>query len=146
MQTLVSAIRATGAQNLTLVAGLDYANDLTGWLKYPLWDPLHNLAASWHSYNWNRCATQTCWDATIAPVAAHVPVVASAIGENDCAHGYIDKLMSWADTHQVSYLAMTWNTWGCGDGPALIKNLLGEPTNFGVGFKDHLTRLTELRH
>ena len=48
-----------------------------------------------------------------APVAAQVPVVAGEIGQNTCAHDYIDQVMAWADAHGVGYLAWTWNPWGC---------------------------------
>ena len=53
MQALVNAVRRTGAHNVILVGGLRWANDLSGWLSYRPADPGHNLAASWHSYNFN---------------------------------------------------------------------------------------------
>lgn len=43
MQTLVDAVRKTGADNVIMLGGLDYANDLTGWLKYKPKDPDHSL-------------------------------------------------------------------------------------------------------
>ena len=91
MQTLVSAVRATGANNVIMLGGLEYANDLTQWLAYKPTDPDHNLVASWHSYNFNTCSTQSCWTSQIAPVLAQVPVVSGEIGENDCAGTYINS-------------------------------------------------------
>ncbi len=67
------------------------------------------------------------------------------IGENDCAHGFIDRVMNWADAHGVGYLGWTWNTWDCSGGPALISNYNGTPTNFGTGFKAHLQSVSTLR-
>jgi len=36
-------------------------------------------------------------------------MVAGEIGEDDCSHQYIDRLMSWLDRHGASYLALSWN-------------------------------------
>jgi aryl-phospho-beta-D-glucosidase BglC (GH1 family) len=61
MQTLVNAVRSTGANNVIMLGGIEYSNDLTQWLSYEPTDPDHDLAASWHSYNFNTCSTQSCW-------------------------------------------------------------------------------------
>ena len=81
---------------------------------------------------------RTWWEHALA---AQVPVVTGELGENDCAHNYIDQYMSWADAHGISYVGWTWDTWGCSDGPALISDYTGTPTAFGVGFRDHLAGL-----
>jgi hypothetical protein len=141
MQELVNTVRSTGASNVIMLSGVQYATALSHWLTYKPSDPLHNLAASWHSYNFNLCNTQPCWDSTVAPVAQQVPVIAGEIGENDCAHGYIDTLMPWLDSHGASYLAWAWDTWNCSGGPALISTYNGTPTTFGLGFAQHLTDL-----
>ncbi|WP_284749415.1 cellulase family glycosylhydrolase [Amycolatopsis sp. RTGN1] len=137
MQTLVNAVRATGATNVIMLGGLAYSNDLTGWLQYKPSDPAGNLVASWHSYNFNTCSSSSCWDSQLAPVAAAVPLVAGEIGENDCASGYVTGLMDWFDRHQASYLGWTWNTWPCTSGPALITSYDGTPTAFGAGIRAH---------
>ncbi|WP_237330138.1 glycoside hydrolase family 5 protein [Streptomyces sp. BA2] len=141
MQDLLDAVRGTGAKNLVLASGIAYANDLSGWLKHAPTDPAGNLAAAWHVYNFNSCANAGCWDATLAPVAAKVPLVAGEIGENTCSHGFIDTVMKWLDEHQASYLGWTWNTWNCSSGPALISSYDGTPTPFGIGLRDHLRAL-----
>ncbi|MEV0269950.1 cellulase family glycosylhydrolase [Hamadaea sp. NPDC050747] len=139
MQSLVNAVRATGAANVIMVAGLTWTNDLTQWLAYKPTDPAGNIVASWHSYNFNACVTTSCWDSQIGAVAAQVPVVAGEIGQNTCAHDYIDQVMAWADAHGVSYLAWTWNPWGCSSGNVLITDYSGTATaTFGEGFKAHL--------
>jgi hypothetical protein len=141
-QSLVNAVRATGATQPVLVGGNGWAGDLSSWLTYRPPDPANQLAASVHLYNFSSCTTQSCWASNIAPVAAVVPVVSGEIGENDCAHGFIDTYMAWADTAGVSYLGWTWDTWDCKSGPALISGYDGTPTNFGIGFRDHLASLT----
>ena len=74
-------------------------------------------------------------------MAAKVPVVTGEFGENDCAHGYADSYMTWADAHGLSYLGWTWNPWDCGGGPALISDWNGTPTAYGAGLRDHLAAL-----
>ncbi|HZR43528.1 MAG TPA: cellulase family glycosylhydrolase [Ktedonobacteraceae bacterium] len=143
MQTLVNTVRATGATNILMLGGLAYSNDLTGWLTNEPTDPNNNLAASVHIYNFNTCNNPSCWNSQIAPVAAKVPVIAGEIGENDCAHGFIDALMSWLDSANIGYLGWTWTvvTGGCSSGPVLITDYTGTPTAFGAGLHDHLLAL-----
>jgi endoglucanase len=142
MQTLVDTVRATGARNVILAGGLAYANDLTGWLASEPADPDHNLAASWHSYNFNRCSNISCWTSEVAPVMAQVPVVAGEIGENTCASGYITALMNWLDSQSSGYLAWAWNAdFPCASGPSLITSYAGTPTPYGAGYQAHLRSL-----
>jgi endoglucanase len=142
MQSMVNAVRSTGANNVLMLGGEEYANDLTDWLSYEPTDPDHNLVASWHSYNFNTCSSQSCWTSQVAPVAAQVPVVAGEIGENDCADGYVTPLMNWMDTEGISYLAWAWNAdFNCSSGPGLVSDYTGTPTNYGVGVEAHLQSL-----
>lgn len=141
MQDLLDAVRATGARNLVLVPGVAYSNDLSQWLAHRPADPAGNLAAAWHVYNFNTCSDEPCWDRTLAPVAAQVPLVAGEIGENTCGHAFIDRVMKWFDDRGLSYLGWTWNTWNCSSGPALITSYDGTPTAFGIGLRDHLRAL-----
>jgi hypothetical protein len=141
MQDLLDAVRSTGAQNVVLVAGNSYSNDLGQWLAQKPSDPTGNLAAAWHSYNFNYCKDASCWDQQLAPVAAQVPLVAGEIGENTCGHSYVDTLMAWLDERGASYLGWTWNTWDCSSGPSLISSYDGTPTAYGAGLRDHLLSL-----
>jgi endoglucanase len=143
MQTLVNAVRSTGANNVLMLGGLAYSNDLTQWLQYEPTDPDHDLAASMHSYNFNTCSSQSCWTSQIAPVIAKVPLIAGEIGENDCSGSYVDPLMSWLDSEGSSYLAWTWDDWtgGCSSGPTLITDYTGTPTAFGAAVKAHFLSL-----
>ena len=143
MQTLVNTVRATGANNVIMLGGLAFSNDLTGWLKYQPNDPDHNLVASWHSYSFNGCNTRSCWTRQVAPVIAQVPVITGEIGESDCADDYIDPLMAWLDSAHTSYLAWAWNaSFTCSGGPGLITRYSGHPTGYGAGYKAHLEKLT----
>src|SRR6185503_13874492 len=85
----------------------------------------------------NQCVTQSCWDSTIGAVAQQTPVMIGEIGQNTCAHDYIDRLMAWADGNGLGYAAWTWNAWGLcnSSGNDLILDNAGTPTStFGEGF------------
>jgi hypothetical protein len=127
MQSLVNAVRSTGATQPVLLGGLGWSSDLSSWLAFRPRDPANQTSASFHVYNFSGCNTATCWSAQVAPVAASVPVVTGEIGENDCASGFIASYMGWADAHAVSYLGWTWDTWNCSSGPALITAYDGTP-------------------
>lgn len=139
MQTLVNAVRATGAKNVIMVGGLEWANDLTGWLAHKPTDPENSLVVSWHSYSAQSCKTASCWDSIVAPLAAQVPIITGEVGDSICnAADYLPTLLPWANTHGLSYLGWTWNTWGDCDN-VLIKDYAGTPTdNYGQTFKDLL--------
>jgi hypothetical protein len=116
MQTLVDAIRATGATQPVMVGGLDFADDLSQWLEHAPSDPLNQEAASFHNYMGKACDNVACWNAEVASVAAHVPVVTGEFAadnyeEPGCAEGpnnFDNEYMDWADAHGVSYLAWAW--------------------------------------
>lgn len=141
MQTLVNAVRATGATNIIMLGGLQYSNDLLQWLQFEPGDPNHSLAASFHLYNGNICNTTTCWNSQVAPVAAQVPVITGELGQGNCAHDFIDTAMSWLDQQGIGYLGWAWNTYDCSSFPSLISDYSGTPTNYGVGFKQHFIAL-----
>ncbi len=137
LQALVDAIRGqagtayppTGADQPILVGGLNSANDLGSWWNAAaaapeVTDPVSppQIAASFHNY-WHPastvgvCFTVSCWNATVAPIAAQVPVVTGEFDQGyDCAHppttpalvSFDTTYMNWADAHGVSYLAWGW--------------------------------------
>jgi aryl-phospho-beta-D-glucosidase BglC (GH1 family) len=142
MQTLVDAVRDTGATNVIMVSGLEWTNQLDQWLDYMPDDPEGNIMASWHSYNFNGCVDAACWDRVIAPVAEQVPVQVGEFGQDTCAHNYVDRVMDWADANDIGYTAWTWNPWGCSGGSVLIEDWEGTPTStYGEGVRDHLASL-----
>ncbi|MGW7817864.1 cellulose binding domain-containing protein [Streptomyces puniciscabiei] len=142
MQDLVDSIRSAGAKNVIMAGGPAYSNDLSQWLTYKPTDPAGNLTAAYHVYNFNTCSTESCWNSTLAPVAAQVPLIAGEIGENTCSHGFVDQVMKWFDDRDLSYLGWAWNTWDCSSGPSLISAYDGTPTAYGIGLRDHLRALT----
>jgi endoglucanase len=169
MQTLLSDIRNVGATQPIIVGGLDYADDLgdtndangggQGWMQHAPDDPLNQEAASFHNYQGKGCDNQTCWDNTVKPVAAHVPVVTGEFAEdnylaagcnaNPGASTFDDRYMNWADSNGVSYLAWVWlvdDPPQQGDDPCdrhgLLSSYNGTPlAPNGTAVHNHLTAL-----
>ena len=154
MQSLIDAVRSTGARNVILVGGLGYAGSfyddenppVARWESFLPVDPLSQLAASIHIYPYTYCHDVACWLANIGPVAKRYPVIAGEVGEGDgsasyplCDGTFLTGFMNWADTLGVSYLAWTWNPWG--NCAALIGDFNGTPVNHGIAFKQHLAAL-----
>jgi hypothetical protein len=142
MQTIVNAIRATGATNVIALGGVQYSNALSQWLTYKPTDSLNNLAAVWHVYNFNTCNTVTCFNNTVAPVAAQVPLIATEIGVDNCDAAFLNTVMTFLDAKQQSYLAWVWATWGTAcSSIALVSDYQGTPTTYGQIYKTHLASL-----
>jgi hypothetical protein len=139
MQEMVTAIRNTGANQLILLGGNTWSNDLTQWIAYKPNDPLNNLAAAWHIYNFNYCSNTSCYNSDVGPVVSQYPVVATEFGADNCDGTYLNNLMSWLDSKGQGYLGWTWDTWGSGcSAIALVNDYSGTPTQYGQYLKDHL--------
>ena len=129
MQTLVDTVRATGAKNPIMVGGLDWANDMSGWLAHEPSDPLNSIVAAWHVYPGESCSSDACRTSDVNPIAAKVPVVIGEVGDSVCSGTtLVTSVVPWADAHGVSYMGWTWNTWGDCDN-VLIADYNGTPTN-----------------
>jgi hypothetical protein len=140
MQTLVGAVRSTGALQPVIATGIRWGTDLSGWLEHKPRDPRDQLAAGMHVFDFSYCTSRSCWATNVQPVAQHVPVVATELGQRDCSAAFMDRFMNWADTTGVSYLGWSWNPFGCG-GPALIETWGGRPTGPGRQLRAHLATL-----
>jgi endoglucanase len=142
MYALVDAIRSTGAKQPILLAGRHFANDLRGWLANRPRDD--RLIASFHNYDFQPCNTRACWDDTVAPVAAEVPVVAGEFGQIRCTASHVRRFMRWADRRGIGYVAWAW--WVLPDRRcstlAVLKDVDGRARRpNGTAFKAHLARL-----
>jgi hypothetical protein len=144
MQSLVDAIRSSGARQPIMVPGVGWGNDMTGWLQYRITDPVGQLVASWHSYPRQPCSSSDCWERWIRPVSDQVPVVIGEVGDSVCSDAaYVPGLLKWADGAGLSYLGWTWNAWSHCDN-VLITSYDGSPTRqFGTVFRDHLRSLSQ---
>jgi endoglucanase len=149
MQSLIDVVRATGATQPIVASGLNYANDLSRWLSAGLTDPLHQLVAGLHMYNTGPpgyCNARPCWDATVAPVAARVPVVTTEMGEFDQGSTFVTGYLDWAEGQarigrDVSYVAWSWDVALGVGGPSLVSSYDGVPTAFGSGVRTYFQGL-----
>jgi hypothetical protein len=146
MQSLVDAVRRTGAKQPLMIGGLAHASDFSGWAAHPVRDPLRQLIASVHVYNAGSCITVACWNRTLVPVGRNLPVVTGELGEHDGKSGFITTYMKWGDGQwqrhrSVSYLAWAWDAAQGEGGPSLITSYDGTPTTYGLGFRTYLEDL-----
>ena len=146
MQQMLNAVRATGAQQVVVAGGIEWSHNLDVWLQFKPDDPTGNLMAAFHVYQrpLSDCDTQACWDGALKAVSQNVPVLTGEMGEQDCAHGFIDDYMTGRTRRGISYLGWAWNPQNCNTFPALITNFDGTPTAFGQGLKDHLATFPAL--
>jgi hypothetical protein len=81
MQTLLDAVRATGAKNLVVAGGLDWAYDLSGFLGgYALKDPKGNgVVYANHNYP-HKGDTHERWLEKMRTATARIPVIVSEFG------------------------------------------------------------------
>ena len=143
MQTLVSAIRATGATNVIALGGVGFANYLSRWLAYKPSDPLNNLVAAWHVYNFNACSNASCWEAAAAPLMAAVPVLVTETGMNACDATWWNTFLDWLDARQTGYLAWAWNPWStdCNSRALVTDYYNATPTEYGAIYRTHLANV-----
>jgi len=147
MAEIVAAIRAAGAAQPILLDGLNYANDLTGWLANRPSDS--QLVASWHNYPGQGCSDTTCWNSQVVPVSATVPVIASEFGMTTSDPSFINGFMAWADAHQIGYAPWAWWYTDSSDGAAAnLYALISNLTTFtprapeGTAYHDHLAAIS----
>jgi hypothetical protein len=117
-QTVINAIRATGAANVIICGGNNYDDDLTWWTQYPPTDPLNKLAAAIHQYPGfypNNAVTGAAgMNAMMDPIAANHPVIVTELGDEVGSNPapFATPLLAWADAHGYSVVAWAWNPWG----------------------------------
>lgn len=145
-QKLVDTVRATGAKNIIMVAGIQSAQTITQYKGnkasnpsgYMPIDPLKNLAVAMHQYNKAACSDVKCWEDTVAPVAKVYPIITGEFGDTDCSDAYTKQLLPWLDKQKISYVGWTWDVWA-NSCETLIKDYNGTPTQpYGQAYYNHL--------
>jgi hypothetical protein len=135
MQAMLNAVRATGATNVVMVAGVSWAQDTSLWTQFVPTDPLNQLACSWHAYPSAGAPSQPgfpdnfAWAATI--LSAGYPIIIGETGDESATGStakWFPTLLPWADTNNVSVFAWSWNAWGAANDD-LITNADGTPTD-----------------
>ena len=143
MQTLLDAVRASGARNVVTLSANGWGGDVPQWINYRPQDPIGQIAAGWHVYfPETYYSAPSLWNPAVAPIAQQVPIVATELGQHDCSASWVNQFLPWADQHGLSYTAWTWDTWPDCSNPVLITSYSGTPTGYGVGVRDHLQSLS----
>lgn len=159
MQELIDAIRSTGSRHIVFAGGVHWSEVLSRWPQYRPDDPAGQLGAAFHGYSFNeQCASTSCYDEQLGPVAADVPLLASEVGPDlalstdEIEDGAVDRscppqriegtdfsadLLDWLDRHEAGYTPWSWNPWG--DCWSLVENWSGSPTPvWGAFVRDRL--------
>jgi hypothetical protein len=156
LQSLVSAIRSTGARQPIVLGGIDYNADLSQLLTHLPNDPAHQLVASGHIYDFVQGKdVDDFFHSQLEPIAKKMPVILGELGERYCDSGtgaYTKHVLSLVDAERgkgnvMGVFEWAWNAvqgpdgWHCptgqyGEGgPLLIRSYNGTPTVMGVVFR-----------
>ena len=145
MQALVDAVRSTGAKNVVIAGGLNWANDLAGIeseaiekgekRSYRLTDTTGNgIMYAWHTYHWHKG-----WG-RILPVAAKHPIFLGEVGA--CPHGIMNfipnsqqedphtfspDMIGFIQKHRINWTAWCFHPKAA---PCMIKSWNYDPTPY----------------
>lgn len=136
MQQLYDAVRATGAQNLVLIGGLNYAYDLSGVPANRVQG--YNIVYVSHPYDYADKQPGN-WDSGWGFLTATDPLMITEFGTFNCQTSYYSQLIGYMDNHQTSWTAWAWYPGGCGF-PAVINDWGGSPNGPGQVIKDALLK------
>ncbi len=152
MQQLLDTVRATGAKNLIIAGGLDWAYDFSGILGgVQLFDHDGNgVVYANHAYN-NKHDSADAWIAKMKLATAKVPVIVSEFGGSGGPHRRLRRNETNADVSADDWLLhvmqglqdqkWSWIAWSFhpSAGPTLISNWNYTPTqDFGTFVKQAL--------
>lgn len=136
MQELYDAVRETGAENLVLVGGLDYAYMLASVPDYRVEG--YNIAYVSHPYDFPNKQSDT-WDYAFGDLSRTDPIVLTEFGQFSCGGDYSQALIEYAEARGISWTAWAWWAGDC-DFPSLITDWDGTPSEAGVVVRDALMR------
>jgi endoglucanase len=134
MQSLYAAVRDTGADNVVIVGGLDWAYDLSGVPGNEI--DGYNVMYATHPYDFDS-KQPAAWDADWGFLTATHAVIATEFGSFDCDASYSAALLEYAAAREMSWTAWAWYPGGC-KFPALIENWNAAPSAAGALVRDAL--------
>lgn len=145
MQALLDAVRAAGAKNVVVVAGLGWSYDLRGIAEgRGLSDPEgRGIAYSWHVYNWHRD-----WEKHVLAVAAAHPILVGEVGadvkkmnfiplaDQENPHSWVPDMLGFIQKHRLNWTGWCFHP---SHTPVMIEDWKYTPTPFwGAYAKDAL--------
>jgi hypothetical protein len=134
MQALVDAVRGTGAKNIVVAGGLDWAYDLSGVVNGFALDEKggHGLMYAAHIY-----AKKTDWRGKVLAAAEKYPVIVSELGANtkkftfmpaesqEDAETWVPRVLGFIQQHKLHWTGFSFHP---GSAPMLIKDWKFTPT------------------
>src|SRR5204862_507178 len=127
-------VRATGAKNLVIIGGLDWAYDLSGVPANRI--DGYNIVYATHPYN-TAGRRPYDWDRSWGFLTATDPVVVTEFGDLSdatCATDYSAELIRYADAHATGWTAWAWFPGGC-TFPAIVDDWSATPSAMGAVVK-----------
>lgn len=143
MQQMYDAVRSTGANNIVIIGGLNWAFDLSGVASHRVKGS--NIMYATHPYNFPGKNNSGDWDRGFGYLLATDPVImtefgdttAAATGDKDCDATFVNNLLSYTKDKSVSWTGWAWYPGGCGF-PPIIKDWAGTPNSAGEAIKQAL--------
>jgi aryl-phospho-beta-D-glucosidase BglC (GH1 family) len=136
MQQLHDAVRKTGAQNLVIVGGLDYAYNLGQVANFLVQG--YNILYATHPYNTPE-RQPASWDMDWGFLTQTHPVVVTEFGDftTNCTSAWDQQLIAYANAHRAGWTAWAWWPAGCAF-PALLTDWSYDTTAAGAVVKTAL--------
>jgi len=136
MQQMYDAVRATGAENLVIIGGLNWAFDLSGVPGNRV--DGYNIAYATHPYAQYPDRATGTWDHAFGTLTKTDPVIVTEFGDSPKCDGVYNKeLIDYADVHNAGWTAWAWWAGSCNT-PSLIADWSGTPTMDGQVVKTAL--------
>jgi hypothetical protein len=133
MQRLLEAVRASGASNIVIAGGLDWAFDLSGLPEWHLTGA--NVVYATHPYVFKPSGT-TAWDQAFGTAARYAPVLATEFGRTTCAatDPYDTESLAYFKTHGIGYTGWAWWAGSC-EFPSLLASPTAECVRAGCAIQ-----------
>jgi endoglucanase len=139
MQQLYDTVRATGAHNLVIIGGLNWAYDLSGVPANRI--DGYNIVYATHPYGTTTGSSRppSDWGRAWGFLTATDPVVVTEFGvldDNGCSTAYDAQLIEYADAHFAGWSAWAWFAGDCTTGLiTVIDDWTGTPSPTGAVVK-----------
>jgi endoglucanase len=135
MQKLYDTVRATGAHNLVIIGGTNWAFDLSEVKSRAING--QNIVYASHVYDFYGKNTLADWEKSFGSVSKNHPVIFSEFGTYNCSTTLYKNLLEYAKTHDISWAGWAWFPGGCSF-PALINDWNGTPSAAGEVVRQYL--------
>ncbi len=128
-QALYNAVRGAGANQITILGGLNWAYDLSGLPANAITGT--NIVYNTHPYA-NKAASSD-WPSKFGTLAATSPVISTEFGTYDCTGTWTTSLITYMEGLNMSWTAWGWYSGGGCAFPSLISSYDGTVLAGGNG-------------